>query len=125
VAVYFARLPNGLIKIGFSRSPHERLRALTGLGSPAPVLLASIESDGPHQDRTTERRAHWRWEHLRAGDGRESFRPARALLWEVLKVRLREGVAPSEDQGVPTATVHDLLAEWVVAPVVLDPREAA
>lgn len=127
MAVYFAKGPTGLIKIGFSESPHSRLGEM-GLSS-KPVLLANIFSMADWRsrraaDRDAERTVHQRFAHLRVGRA-EWFRPAPELWSFILDARRTHGVLPRPERtrrrpahrrgGVPVATVDDIMAELAEA----------
>lgn len=125
MAVYFAKGPGGLIKIGFSLSPHQRLGEM-GLRS-KPVLLANIFAGHGlpfgkrcQADRAVEREMHTRFAHLRIGRS-EWFRPAPDLLVAIVEARREHGVVPrpvrsrrvpsNRRGGAPVATIDDVEAE--------------
>lgn len=72
--IYFAQLPTGAIKIGYTEDVDQRTRSLGAHYSCDVEILHTMEGD-----RSTEQALHERFAHLRFGRT-EQFRPGRDLV---------------------------------------------
>ncbi len=72
--IYFAQLPGGSIKVGFTDNLDARMAQLTAHYGTEPALLATMPGD-----RAAEAEIHSRFAHLRIGRT-EQFRPGFDLL---------------------------------------------
>jgi Meiotically up-regulated gene 113 len=72
--IYFAQLPSGAVKIGYSANVDARLIALKSYYHQPLVLLGTIEGD-----REDEQALHKRFAHIRL-HGTEQFRPTPELM---------------------------------------------
>lgn len=108
----------GLVKIGSSHSPEERVKQLYDTGVPLPFKIdGSIKCRDRHHAYEVERKVHTLLNEHRLTPAREFFQlPVSIAVWMVYKTAMEEYLAQAEQERDALAAAQAQLLQTIFAP---------